>query len=229
MKNWKTIMVASLAILAGSSSMYAANDLAGAGAPGTVSATGTLEKYIAFNPISLNVNMADLGGPSLGTAMDTRVFGSSQADPSSLDGPDVWVTSPPTGNAAEIRFDSNSHLQLVIKNHAEMSNAGTVGIDAAGADVLPTAFRTWVKGSSVTRIKNSIPTVVTTDIVNYKDLGLTQSGGPNPLGFQIQPVLQFGHGPDSGVKLDVQVTRAGENDHYGTYQTSATLTWTDLD
>lgn len=194
-------------------------------APGSVSAQGTIEKYIHFDVAHTNINLSDIGGPTFGTSSVgfSRTFGSSQGTPGQNPA-DEWVASG-TDNSAEVVFDANTHIRVVITNGADMSNSGIPGIRAGDVDTLPTMFRTWVKGRGVTHETQGPLTVNNT---TYRDLGLTPSGGATAGQVYTQPSLVFSHGLGSGLKLDVQVTRSGENDHFGIYTTSATLSWIDL-
>lgn len=207
MKNFKSLILASAfaAAFAGSANAAPANTLAGANAPSSVGASGSIAKYISFTKTDNAINLGNLGGA---TATGTWTTG-------------VDITAVPTGApandlsaSAEVEWDANTHISVAVTNGANLVADGTSG------DTLPTQFLAKVKGRGVK--VGTATTALTTNNALYT--ASTGSSAPTNA-----TTYNFDHGPASGLLLDVQATRSGVDDHYGNYSTSVTLNFSDLD
>ena len=195
MKTLNTLLAASALAAAFAVSANAAETLAGANAPASVGATGSIAKYINFTKTDNAISLGDLGG-----AQKVGLFES---------------TTDAGTDGAEITWDANTHISVKVKNGAALKSDSSAG--NVESDELPTQFRTQVKGRKVSEGATAIAGVVNTA---YTGLGLSAPAA--------EKTYTFEHGPASGLKLDVQATRDGVDDHYGAYSTDVTLTFSDL-
>jgi hypothetical protein len=205
MKHLRVLFALASFTMAIGSVSHAAVSTTGQADPTNISIGGSLDKYVNFTKIDTSINMGDLGGPQL-------INGHSHS-PS--------IGTFPTGyggyyggsgaDAAEITFDSNTHLRLDISAFPDLSTTDANGI----VDTIPVGTWTEVKGRQV---KSAGGSILTTNNANYS------YGTETPLA---QSFI-FGHGPASGINLSLYYTRTGMDDHAGAYSTSATMTWSDL-
>ncbi len=136
---------------------------------------------------------------------ETRAVAVDLGAPTSTD---VAKSSAP----AVISFAANTHIQLTVVNGGDMATASKSG----KADSLVTRFIVGVKGSDVKAGTTAVDTSK-----GFADLAPTLKDGSS--------TFTFGHGPGSGVRLNIEADRKGLDDLFGTYSTNATLTWADLD
>jgi hypothetical protein len=122
-----------------------------------------------------------------------------------------WVSA---ANPAEIMWDANTHIELTIAPQGDLKTGSGVH-----QDTLPTTFLSQVKGRSVW-LTNTSGALLTTDNGAYAAAQETPSSS--------SVTYVFGHGPTSGVLVNVKATRQGVDDHHGEYTTSANLSWVDL-
>jgi hypothetical protein len=183
---------------------HAAVSTTGQTDPSPITIGGSLDKYVNFTKMDTSINLGDLGGPQL--------IAASAHSPSPSTYPNGYpVNMGNIADSAEITFDSNSHIKLVISQLPDLSTTDANGI----VDTLPTDFHIELKGRQV---KDGAGNTL---ISNQGSFGLWDHTDA------VQTYV-FGHGPNSGINLSLRYDRSGLDDHAGTYSTSATMTWSDL-